>query len=161
MKKVLLVLLMGATLFGALFEQGSKNVGVNIGAGSSYGNNYTILGINASYFVLDNLMLGAEYRGWFGGDPVVNELSVPVTYIAPMHEKFRPYIGGFFRRTFVDSSDYDSYSVYGARVGVSMITSGTSYASFGWVQEYYDRDCGRYNCETSNGYPEIAVGLSF
>jgi hypothetical protein len=38
-----------------------------------------------------------------------------------------------------------------------MVTSGNSYASFGWVQEYYDTSYG----DSSDGYPEIAVGLSF
>ncbi|MEA1920575.1 MAG: hypothetical protein U9N52_12090 [Campylobacterota bacterium] len=161
MKKVIVGVLVATGLFGALFEQGSKNVGVTMGAGSSYGSNYTIIGVNASYFLMDNLMTGLEYRGWFGGDPMINEISVPVTYIVPIHEKFRPYAGAFVRRTFFDNSHYDNYNVYGARVGVSMITSGNSYASFGWVQEYYDRDCGILDCDTSSGYPEIAVGLSF
>ncbi len=157
MRKIIIALLMGTALFGALFEQGSKNVGVNIGAGSNFGVNYTILGINASYFVVDNLQAGLEYRGWFGSGPAINEISVPVTYIVPLNDKFRPYLGGFFRKTFLDSSQGDDYSVYGARVGVSMITSGNSYASFGWVQEYYDNSDG----DSSNGYPEVAVGLSF
>ena len=157
MKKIVLSILITSSLFGALFEQGSKNVGITAGAGSSYGSNYTILGINASYFVIDNLMMGLEYRGWFGGDPMINELSVPLTYFVPIHEKFLPYVGAFYRRTFVDSSDIDSYNVYGGRIGVSVITSKNSYASFGWVQEYYDSSYG----DSSNGYPEIAVGMSF
>ena len=157
MRKIIIALLMGTALFGALFEQGSKNVGVNIGAGSNFGVNYTIIGINASYFVVDNLQAGLEYRGWFGNGPAINEISVPVTYIVPLNDKFRPYLGGFFRKTFLDSSQGDDYSVYGARVGVSMITSGNSYASFGWMQEYYDNSDG----DSSNGYPEVAVGLSF
>jgi hypothetical protein len=157
MKKIVLALLITTALFSALFEQGSKNVGVTMGAGSNYGSNYTILGVNASYFIVDNVMTGLEYRGWFGGDPMINELSVPVTYFIPLHKKFLPYIGGFFRRTFVDSSQVDSYNVYGARVGVSMVTSGNSYASFGWVQEYYDTSYG----DSSDCYSEIAVGLSF
>ncbi len=150
-------MLISTTLFGAPFKQGSKNVGFNIGAGSSFGVNYTILGINASYFVVDNLQAGLEYRGWLGDGPAINEISIPVTYIAPLHEKFRPYVGGFFRKTFLDSSQGNDYSVYGVRAGVSMITSGNSYASFGWVQEYYDNSVG----DSSNGYPEVAVGLSF
>ncbi len=158
MKKIFIITLLTTALTSAaMFEQGSKNIGVTIGAGSSYGSNYTILGINASYFIADNLLSGLEYRGWYGGDPMINELSIPITYIVPIHEKFRPYIGGFYRRTFINSSDYDSYNVYGARAGVSVITSGNSYASFGWIQEYYDTSVG----DSSNGYPEIAVGLSF
>ncbi|MEA3523760.1 MAG: hypothetical protein U9R50_12410 [Campylobacterota bacterium] len=155
MKRVIIALLMSSALFGALFEKGSKNVGVAMSAGSFAGNNYTILGINASYFIADNVMTGFEYRGWLGNDPSVNEVSVPVTYMVPLHKKFYPYVGGFYRRTFMGSG-WDDYNVYGARAGVSMVTSGNSYASFGWVQEYYDGDG-----DSSNGYPEIAVGMSF
>jgi len=157
MIKLIIAMLLSTALFGALFEQGSKNVGINIGAGSNFGVNYTILGINANYFVVDNVQVGLEYRGWFGSGPAINEISVPVTYIVPLHKKFRPYVGGFYRRTFLDSSQGDSYSVYGVRGGVSMITSASSYASFGWVQEYYDHSGG----DSSNGYPEVAVGISF
>ncbi len=159
MKKIFIILLFSSVMFGALFEQGSKNIGITVGTGSSYNSNYTILGINASYFVADNLMSGLEYRGWFGGDPMINEVSIPVTYFVPLHEKYFPYFGGFFRRTFVDSPEIDSYSVYGARFGISIITSGNSYASFGWVQEYYD-NADNYE-DSSDGYPEISVGLSF
>ncbi len=156
MKKIIIALLITSALFGALFEKGSKNVGVTMGAGSFGNNNYTIIGVSASYFIVDNVMTGIEYRGWLGNDPSINEFSIPVTYMVPLHEKFRPYVGGFYRRTFM-GSDFDDYNVYGARAGVSMVTSGNSYASFGWVQEYYDNNYG----DSSNGYPEIAVGLSF
>lgn len=145
------------SLWGELFVQGSKNFGVTIGAGSGYNSSYTIVGINASYFIVDNLLAGLEYRGWFGGEPSINELSVPVTYILPLHQKFRPYAGAFYRRTFIESP-YDDYNIYGARGGVSMILDSSSYASFGWVQEWFDPSS---DGDTSRGYPEIAVGVSF
>ena len=161
MKKVLkslslVVPLMLTPLFGDVFSQGQKHMGVTFGGGSGYGDDYMILGLNANYFVIDNLAVGAEYRGWFGGSPTIHELSVPFTYYAPVHPKFSPYAGGFFRRTFIESED--DRDVYGFRGGVSMRLSPTTYTSVGWIQEYYDDYRGR---STSNGYPEVSVGMSF
>ena len=65
-------------------------------------------------------------------------------YILPLHQKFRPYAGAFYRRTFIESP-YDDYNIYGARGGVSMILDGSSYASFGWVQEWFDPRITSYN----------------
>jgi hypothetical protein len=160
MKKLFLAVALAASLYGDIFSQGGKNFGVTLGTSHSYGTTYTIVGVSASYFIVDNLLAGLEYRGWFGGEPSINEVSVPFTYMVPLQGKFRPYLGGFYRHTFMGSSDYidyEDYDVYGGRVGVSMINGRNSYFSVGWVQEYYDNDIG----ESSNGYPEFAVGMSF
>ena len=137
--------------------KGDKQIGVTLGAGSGYGSNYTIFGVGGYYFPIDGLSVGLGYRGWFGSDPGINELTVPVTYYIPLHQKFRPYAGVLYRRTFIDSP-FEDYNTFGARVGVAMTLSPNSYISVGWVQEYYDT-CNTDDC--SNGYPEFAVGFSF
>ncbi len=160
MKYIVVGIFFAVALLGDIYSQGQKNFGISISAGSGYGSNYTIVGVSANYFVIDNLLAGLEYRGWFGGEPSINELSVPLTYVIPIEAKIRPYLGGFYRRTFLGSAhgiDFEDYNVYGGRIGVSMINGSHGYATIGWVQEYYDTD----QDDTSNGYPEIAVGLSF
>ncbi len=152
----LVSLLMVTPLFGDVFTQGQKHIGMTFGSGSGYGDDYMILGINTNYFVMDNVAIGAEYRGWFGGSPAIHELSIPFVYYAPLHPKYSPYAGGFFRRTFIESEE--DRDVYGFRGGISMRLSPNSYSSFGWVQEYYDDFRGQ---STSNGYPEVTVGMSF
>jgi hypothetical protein len=149
-------LLLSSSLFANPFAKGGTSLGLVVGSGSAYNSSYTVLGINASYFVIDNLLTGIEYRGWFGASPTINEVSVPVTYIAPIHKKFRPYLGSFYRRTFVSSTSRvpsSEYDVYGVRAGISVVTSSSSYASLGWVEEFYEN--------SSNSYPEIVVGISF
>ncbi len=152
-----ILLLTLTSLWADVFSQGEKHIGITIASGSGYDDYYTILGINTNYFVVDNLAVGVEYRGWFGGSPSVHELSIPVTYYAPFHPMYRPYAGGFYRHTFMEEP-FSDYNVYGFRGGISMRLGANGYSSFGWVQEYYERDSGD---GTSRGYPEVSVGLSF
>ncbi len=170
MKKTVSALLMVSTLAGAAdpFGAGTTSVGITLGTGSvSYSNgtffgtyteNYYILGVNADYFVLPNLSVGVGYRGWFGGDPVINQASLPVTYYIPTHAKVRPYVGAFYRYTAIADSQYDDYSSVGGRAGVAFLFEN-GYAGFGWVQEYYlDSD---NSSDTTSGYPEAVIGFSF
>ncbi|RUM61658.1 MAG: hypothetical protein DSZ03_08125 [Sulfurimonas sp.] len=140
-----------------VFSQGQKHVAISISSGSSYNTTYTIVGVKANYFIVDNLSMGLAYRGWFGGDPGKHELSIPLTYHAPLHPVYRPYAGAFYRHSFM-TSPYQDYDVYGFRVGISLQLSPNSYSTFGWVQEYYPQAGGD---GSARGYPEISVGLSF
>ena len=139
-----------------MFSVGHKNFSFNIGSGSAYGNRYTILGANVNYFVKQNLSLGVGYTGWFGDDPKVNKISVPVTYYLPLGDMIRPYLGAVYRHTFI-GKPYDNYSSYGGRAGVAIVNGG-SFLRVGWVHEYYD---GGDNDNKSQGYPEVSGGYSF
>ncbi|MEE9444642.1 MAG: hypothetical protein V3V19_03145 [Cocleimonas sp.] len=141
-----------------MFSVGHKNVSFNVGSGSAYGNRYTILGVNVNYFALDNLSLGVGYTGWFGDDPKINKVSIPVTYYLPIGDTIRPYLGAIYRHTFIDKP-YEGYNAYGGRVGVA-IARGGSFLRVGWVHEYSDNgddDSGN----KSEGYPEVSGGYSF
>jgi len=149
-------MLMLSALQADVFLQGDKQVGVTVGAGSGYGSTYTIVGVSGYYFPVDGLSVGLGYRGWYGNNPSIHEVEVPVTYYVPLHPKFRPYAGAFYRRSFIESP-YDDYNTYGARIGVAMRLNPNSYIAVGWVQEYYDVKYG----DSSSGYPELTVGFSF
>ena len=138
-----------------MFSVGHKNFSFNVGSGSAYGNRYTILGVNVNYFVKDNLSLGAGYTGWFGDDPKINKVSIPITYYLPLGDTIKPYLGGVYRHTFISSQN--DYNSYGARVGVA-IANGGSFLRVGWVHEYHDDGDDDNKAE---GYPEISGGYSF
>ncbi len=144
-------------LYADPFSKGQKHISLSISSSNSYNTTYTVLGVKANYFIVDNLSMGVAYRGWFGGSPSLHELSIPLTYHAPLHPTYRPYAGGFYRHSFIESP-YSDYDVYGFRIGMSMQLSPNSYSSFGWVQEYYRHASGD---GSSRGYPEISIGLSF
>jgi hypothetical protein len=118
----------------------------------------SILGVNADFFVAENLSIGLGYRGWFGGDPTINQGTIPVTYYIPTNSKFRPYLGAFYRYTYIADDRFDNYSSVGGRAGLA-ITFQNGYVGFGWAQEYYlDSDS---QSDSSSGYPEVVLGFSF
>ena len=143
-------------LHAGVFDKGQKNVALTVGSGSGYNSSYTIVGLSASYYAIGGLSVGLGYRGWFGGSPTLNEIDLPVTYFIPLQSRIRPYIGGFYRHTFV-SGDYEDYDTFGGRAGISLV-QGNGYISAGWVQEWYSRDSGG---DSGRGYPEISAGMSF
>lgn len=157
MKKVLVGLVLLSSLVNAdIFSKGKMNFGVSLGAGYSYGNNYTLLGLSGNYFVVENLSVGLAYRSWLGGTPMQNEVALSTNYYMPISEKFRPYVGAFVRETFVDG--HDNFQSYGARGGVAMINKN-SYFSVGYAYEQFS-SC-KFNNECSTSYPEFIFGLSF
>ncbi len=158
MKKTILMLLATSTIYaGGAFSVGTKNVRVIAGTDNSFGNSYTVLGVNANYFVVDNLSVGATYQTYLGGTPSINQITIPVTYhLALEGMPFVPYLGAFYSKTFIEAP-YDDYDIYGGRIGASMMTSNNSYISVGWVQEIDSSS----NSISKRGYPEISGGISF
>ncbi len=158
MKKFFIILLLGHSLYaGGIFSIGHKNFGFSVGSSSGYGNTYTVVGVNANYFVAEGLSLGLGYQGWFGEDPKINQISMPLTYYVPLESSFSPYVGVIYRRTFIDKP-YEDLNTYGGRIGVTLLTGANSFLSIGWIQEYYDNSSNENN---SRGYPEINAGFSF
>ena len=162
-KNILALCLLGSVAIANPFSIHHKSVGVTLGNGSvSYGRsgseNYYILGVSADYYVYDNLALGLGYRGWFGGTPLIHQATVPLTYYIPTGSKFRPYVGAFYRYTYLSDSAYESYSSAGGRIGLAILFEH-GYGGLGWVQEYrLDADS---LSDTSSGYPELVIGFSF
>jgi hypothetical protein len=164
MKKLLLlpliVISLNAADISTLFSKGQKNFGFGLGSSSGFGENYTVVSASLNYFIQDNLSVGAGYQGWFGADPKINEISIPVTYYYPLNAQYHPYIGGIYRHTFIGDSDiYDTedYDVFGGRIGVAMTMGRNTYMQIGWVQEY--RTHG--DDSQDEGYPEISMGFVF
>jgi hypothetical protein len=163
-KTVVTLMLMAGVSQAGSFEQGTRGIGLTLGSGTvtyTYRDNqqYWILGVYGSYFLLDGLDVGLGYRGWFGGTPVIHQVTLPVTYYVPMEKSFRPYGGLLCRYTFINDSQVDDYSSLGIRAGIAINMTKSSYVGIGWVQEYY-MDCDRRS-ECASGYPEAQIVFSF
>lgn len=158
MKKTVLFLLFSSLIYAENpFESGNKNFGLTVGTDNSFGNNYTVVGANVNYYVIDNLSIGASYNAFIGDSPNINEVNVPVTYHIPIEGvSYRPYIGAFYNQTFIDDH-FNDYNIFGGRIGVSLQTSINSFMSLGWVQEFSTSD----NNQKKKGYPQISAGFSF
>ena len=131
-----------------------------IGTGSSSADTYLILGGGVGYYLVDGLELGLDYEAWIGGDPVMHRLSPGIKYVLHFVPTIKPYVGAFYRHTFVN--DYDDLNYVGARAGLYYSPPrGRVYVGGGAV---YERllDCsdgGWVDCDTV--YPELFVGISF
>ena len=159
MKKILFSLLLTVGLIKAdmLFTAGHKNFGFSMGSSTGFGNDYTVAGANFNYFIQDNLSVGVGYLGYFGDDPKINQITIPVTYYYPISITSYPYAGIFYKHTFI-SNPYEDYDVYGVRVGMAVRIGPRSYISAGWVQEYTDIDT---NEDEWDGHAEISMGFTF
>ncbi|MCJ7765558.1 MAG: hypothetical protein MUP09_06410 [Thiovulaceae bacterium] len=167
MKRMIPILaLLGSLSCADTFVAGSKSIGVTAGTGSvSYSSgagtnaeNYFVVGVRGDYFVRDNLSVGVGFRSWTGGTPTLQQVTLPVTYYMPTQTRYRPYLGAFYRYTYVGSDRYENYSSIGARAGVAILFEN-GYAGFGWAQEVYLK---RENVSSnSSGYPEAVIGFSF
>ena len=140
------------------FSQGSHAVSVIVGSGSGFGDDYLILGVGYGYYVLKGLELGIDAQFWLSGDPSINKLSPRITYVFTQPERVKPYIGAFYRRTYIDGLD-DLDSV-GYRAGLNIMGQGNFFFGIGAVYEEY-RDCNEtIYTDCSNTYPEILFSFS-
>jgi hypothetical protein len=142
------------------FSRGSVRLSVLIGTGSSVSDTYLILGAGLGYFLVDGLEVGLDYDIWFLADPVLNRLSPETRYVFHMIPVIKPYVGAFYRHTFV--ADYDDFDYVGARAGAYIIPSRSrSYIGAGAVYEHMldCEDSAFLDCDSV--YPEITFGISF
>ena len=156
---LVLLLCMNATpTMAAPFSQGSQAVSVIAGAGSAFNDDYIILGVGYGYYVLKGLELGIDAQFWLSGDPSINKLSPQIRYVFTQPEKVKPYVGAFYRRTYIDGlEDLDSI---GYRAGLNFMGKGNFFFGVGAVYEEY-RDCNEsIFSDCSSTYPEILFSFS-
>ena len=140
------------------FSKGSKRVNIVAGIGTTWQQNYLIVGGGFSYFIADGLALGISGEGWVLNDPTFWKISPDIRYTFWKMDKFKPYVGAFYRRTFI-TGDFDDYDSWGGRAGVAY-RQGNSYVSLGVVHEIY-LDCTDTFDDCSTTYPELSFWFSF
>lgn len=163
MKKLLLCFLLLLTCAHAeVFDKGDVALGILVGGGSvttkEGEKQYTLLGANADYFFVDDLSLGLGYTQWFGSDPSITQVTIPLNYYYPMDKSWRPYVGIFYRHTAMGGT-FKDFNSYGVKAGATLKIAQRAYLGAGWVQEYYD-ECTNFH-ECSSGYPEILFIFTF
>ena len=60
---------------GTAFSKNSTSVGVVIGSGSAFNDNYMILGLGIGYYVTKGLELGIDLQHWISGEPSITKVS--------------------------------------------------------------------------------------
>lgn len=124
----------------------------SIGAGSSYGNTYFLVGARIGRELAAGLALEIDGQYWAGESPSLGKLAPGLTWYSP----FRVYLGAYYARWFVGSGFPDQDAV-GARAGYTLLSRGRTFAGVGVS---YERALGcSSNCDS--WWPEASVGVSF
>lgn len=147
---------------GTAFSKDSTTLGVVVGSGSAFNDNYLILGVGVGYYVARGLELGLDVQHWFSGSPSITKVSPQIRYVFTQAKRVKPYVGLFYRRTFfgdfngIDLADQDSF---GYRAGAYFTSNNRIYIGGGIVYEEY-KNCDAFvDCSTT--YPEILFTVSF
>jgi hypothetical protein len=138
------------------FEKGHWRGGLFAGYGSSSGDDYFILGGSISRLIARGLDVGVDFETWLGSDPGLSKISPQARYILLMAPRTMPYVGAFYRRTFV-SDGFDDWNSLGGRAGIYQQASRNTMLGVGVVYEKYldcDGDC-------DDVYPEASISLFF
>ncbi|HEX4985060.1 MAG TPA: hypothetical protein VFV71_03200 [Burkholderiales bacterium] len=141
------------------FDRGSVSGSLYLGSGSALGNTYTTFGAGVGYMVSEGLMAGINGELWFGDDPKLQKLTPEIRYIFTHVNPVKPYVGGFFTRTFYEG--LDDRNSYGVRGGIYFPFSTNAALSAGLVYEkIMDCDKSVYH-DCSQVYPEAGLLVSF
>ncbi len=142
------------------FSKGSVRLTLLVGTGSTITENYLILGGGLGYFLVNGLEVGFDYEAWILASPVMHRLAPEARYVLHMVPVIKPYVGVFYRHTFV-TDDYEDMDHVGARGGLFYVPQGGGVFVGGGA--VYERllDCNDnalIDCDSV--YPEIFVGVS-
>jgi hypothetical protein len=147
---------------GAAFSKNSASLGVVVGSGTAFDDDYTVLGISAGYYLTEGLELGIDLQRWFSGEPTITKVSPQVRYVFTRPRTIKPYVGAFYRRTHYaefNGIDLDDRDSFGYRAGAYFSTDNRVYIGAGFVYEEF-KDCARLtDCSTTS--PEILFTISF
>jgi len=142
-----------------VFSRGRTHLSVVGGSGSAFNDSYFVLGVGASYYLADGLNIGLSAESWTGGDPGITKITPSVQYVFYQVPSVSPYVGAFYRRTYIDNlPDLDSV---GGRAGVYLAAGRNMFVGIGAVYEsYLDCDTRLYS-DCTDTYPEISFTFAF
>ena len=142
-----------------VFSKGRTHLYLSGGVGTSFGEDYVVLGAGAEYFLLDGFSAGLAFESWSGADPDFTKVTPSVRYVFYSVPSVKPYVGAFYRRT--DYSGGQSLDSTGVRGGVFIETGRRAYIGFGVTYEsYLDCQPSVYGpCDST--YPELSFGFVF
>jgi len=142
-----------------VFSQGRYALSVVGGTGYAFNESYFVFGVGASYYVIDGLSLGLNVQWWSGADPGIVKLTPSVEYVFYQLPSVKPYVGAFYRESYIDN--FSNLASVGGRAGVFIPAGRNVHIGVGAAYEVY------LNCDTStyssctDTYPEVSVVAAF
>lgn len=142
-----------------MFGQGRLHGIVTAGYGSAFGDDYAIFGAGVSYYLIDGLAVGGAFETWRGGNPTFSKLTFSTQYVFYQVPRIKPFVGAFYRRTFV--TGLDDLDSFGGRAGAYFQMGRNAYVGLAGVYEQY-ADCTESKYRScSDTYPEVTFTFAF
>ncbi len=148
-----------AGVVAGAFAKGKTHFSVIGGSGSAFNDSYTVIGASVRYYFFDGFNLGLAAETWFGGTRDINKLTPSIQYVFFQPSIVKPYVGAFYRRTYIE--DLEDLESAGARAGVYIASGPNAFIGIGAVYESYI-NCQELvydSCEDT--YPEISFSFAF
>jgi hypothetical protein len=144
---------------GASFSQGQSRFSIVGGNGYAFNESYFVLGVGAAYYLVNGLNVGLDLEWWTGGDPGITKVSPSLQYVFYQVPQVAPYVGGFYRRSYLEG--LEDLSSAGGRAGVYISAGRNTHVGLGMVYEsYFDCEESTY-VSCSETYPEISFTVAF
>ena len=141
------------------FGQGRFGFVVGGGSGYAFNQTYFVLGVGATYYIVDGLNAGLSVESWSGADPHITKVTPSLQYVFYQVPTVKPYIGAFYRRAYMSTlPDVDSV---GGRAGVYVQAGRNAYIGGGVVYESYINCDKTIYSSCANTYPEISFTFAF
>ena len=155
----LIALPAAAQSFAGAFGKGRTHFVLTASSGNAFDETYFVLGLGASYYLIDGLSAGLFIESWSGADPGMTKITPSLQYVFHRMQTVKPYIGAFYRRTDIESlPDLDSV---GARAGVYVQAGRNAFIGLGGVYESY-LDCNEATyrkCDST--YADVSFTVAF
>lgn len=142
-------------VYAGPFDKGNTVVSIALGSGQAFRDDYLIIGAGVGYFVSDGVEVGLDVDYWTGGDPSIYELTPKLTYVYDNSSQFKPYVGAFYNRTFIE--DLDDSDAYGYRAGFFVPAGEKAYFGFGLVRRELQDCTESFFVSCSDTYSEISL----
>lgn len=144
---------------GGMFSKGRTHFTIYGGTGYAFDDNYFVFGLSGSYYMANGLSIGLAAESWSGGEPGILKVTPTISYVFYQAGNIKPYIGAFYRRTYIDNlPDLDSA---GGRAGIMMSSGRNAYLGVGAVYESY-LDCEETVYRSCDDiYPEVSLTFAF
>ncbi len=138
---------------------GRTRLSLTAGYVSSHEKDYAVIGAGAGYYLLNGLEAGLDGEAWMGSKPHIYSVSPGLRYTFTQMESMKPYVGGFYKRTFYDTlSDLSSA---GGRAGVSSTLGEHTYLNAGLVYEKFFNCSETIYTDCDQLYPELGISFTY
>ena len=141
------------------FTAGSARLSVAFGGATAFNRDYSVFGLGVGYFVSDGIEVGLDAEQWFGNSPHIEQVSPQLRAVVSTEGKIKPYVGAFYRRTYIEN--YRDLDTVGGRAGVYVLAGRNAYIGLGLAQDFH-LNCDRtLYASCTETFPELLIAVIF